>query len=100
MGEELKSAYELAIARLAKGNGNAGESAKLSESQKEGIAAVRREYRALKAELEFSQHREIEGLAGEGDAEKLEKARARYRRRLEEVEEEATAKIAKIRKGP
>lgn len=100
MGEELKSAYELAIARLAQRGGTAGESAELSRDQKERIAAVRLEYRARKAELEFSSRREAENLAEEGNAEKLDKAQARYQQHLHEVEEEEAAKIEAIRKSP
>lgn len=100
MGDDLKSAYELALQRLArqaKAQGEAGPSRPLAKGQKRAIAAIRQEYRAKLAEREIlyqSRRREAAG-----DAEALERLEEDYRRDRDHLESRREVRIRAVRKG-
>ncbi|HEU5181993.1 MAG TPA: hypothetical protein VFW45_14485 [Candidatus Polarisedimenticolia bacterium] len=95
MGDELKSAYELAMEKLVKKDkesGSSQSSAKLSAKQKEKIASIRSEVEAKLAEREILFKSEMKKARREGAAhdaiEAIEEAYRRDRERLLSRQEE------------
>lgn len=82
MGDELKSAYELAMEKLARKDKESPQKSqapeKLTARQKERIAGIRRETQAKLAEMEILH--KSERRAARGDAEKLDKIEEAYLR--------------------
>ena len=95
----LKSAYELAMERLAAKDREAGveESAPLDEEQKARIAQLRQEAKAKLAELEIL-HRKNLAATG-GDAAEAAKVEDHYAVDRARVESRRDAAIARVRKG-
>lgn len=91
----LKSAYELAMERLARGDKEAGvESRPLTDSQKAAIAEARNFCQAKLAEREVLHHSKMRTLADPAEREALD---VEYRRDRERLTSERDAKIEKIR---
>jgi hypothetical protein len=99
MGEELKSAYELAMERLQRKDTDSGKAAPavLSQGQKKEIAAIRREYDAKLAEREILYRAECESAAAE--PEKLEVIQDSYRRDREFLTSQMDARINQVKMG-
>lgn len=101
MGDELKSAYELAMEKLARkdkesGSGAAGM-AKLTARQKKRIAEIRSEVEAKLAEREILFKSEMRKARGEMAAtEAIEEAYRRDRERLLSRQEE---RIREVKEG-
>jgi len=97
MGDELKSAYELAMEKLArkdKESGSESGSTKLSAKQKEKIAAIRSEVEAKLAEREILFKDEMKKARREGAAiEAIEEAYRRDRERLLNRQEERIREV-------
>jgi hypothetical protein len=98
--EKLKSAYELALERLARQDATEGRESpqKLGARQKREIAAKRQEAEAKLAEIEILHAKEVDAVAG--DPEKLaelEERRRIDRRRVESALESAIERIKKKR---
>jgi Spy/CpxP family protein refolding chaperone len=84
----MKSAYELAMERLAKSDPSAGKS--LTPEQKERLAEIDRLYKGKLAEREIFLRQQLEKALQEGkpdEIEKLNKQIASERARLEEDRE-------------
>ncbi|MFQ5670597.1 MAG: hypothetical protein ACE5HD_08800 [Acidobacteriota bacterium] len=100
MGDRLKSAYELAVERLAKKDGARGSRRRplrLTPKQKQKIAAIRAEYRAKLAEREILHGSRREELAG--DPEALGRLEEGYRREREHLQAQCDLKIRQVKKG-
>lgn len=99
MGDELKSAYELAMERLNRKDSEKGEEAPvvLSAAQKKKIAAVRKEYEAKLAEREILHHSGQQAAAGDPDG--LARADDDYRRDREFLVSQREARLTAIREG-
>ncbi len=97
MGDELKSAYDLAMERLRRKDREAGKSGPkaLSEEQKERIAALRQEYAAKLAERELLLKAERQGALG--DAEKAAMVEDSFRRDVEFLTSQRDARIAEVK---
>lgn len=97
--DEPKSAFELAMEKLAKKDRQKGEKspATLTQKQKEEIAECRSRAKAQLAEMEilFRSTRE----AAAADPEALKKAEEEYARERRRVEERRDDKIARIKSG-
>jgi len=94
MGDELKSAYELAMERLRARDDRQAE-APLSPAQKERVAEVRAAFRARRAELEI-----LHGAAcakAAADPDKLEQLEEEFQRDRARLEQDETSEIEKIR---
>lgn len=95
MSDEYKSAFELAMERLRSKDSAAEQ--KLTDEQKQAIAAVRREYAARRAEHELTHKSAVQRAIERGDMERLQQLEEedyRERRRLDEREE---AEVRRIR---
>ena len=100
MGDDMKSAYELAMEKLARQSGSEGEQEApqaLTEEQKLAIADIRQEYRAKLAEREilFQSHRP--GVSA--DPEALERLEADYRRDRDHLETRREKRVQAVRDG-
>jgi hypothetical protein len=96
--EAPKSAFELAMERLRKKDGEAGvEERPLTSDQRSRIADVRRVYGARLAEREILHRSEC---AKARDHEALEKLEDDYQRDRERLVGERDRKIEEIRTGP
>ena len=91
----LKSAFELAMERLRKGDKDAGVEARpLSGAQKAAIAEARNFCQAKIAEREVLHHSKMQTVVDPTERETLE---LEYRRDRERLASERDAKIEKIR---
>ncbi|MFQ5718512.1 MAG: hypothetical protein ACE5IK_03095 [Acidobacteriota bacterium] len=98
MGDELKSAYELAMERLAgKGGGEEAAPRRLTAAQKKAIRDIRQEYRAKLAEREILFHSRRQEAAG--DLEAVGREEADYRRDREHLESSRETRIRAVREG-
>ena len=99
MGDELKSAYELAVEKLARrGDGEAaGAEVQLTDDQKRAIAEIRQEFQAKLAEREIIHHSQRQAAAGNLEA--LERLDLDYRRERERLESRREARIREVREG-
>ncbi len=99
MGDELKSAYELAMERLNRKDTEKGEGAPaaLSAAQKKEIAAVRKEYEAKLAEREILHHAAQQGAAGDPD--QLARVSDDYRRDRDFLISQREVRLTAIREG-
>ena len=92
----LKSSFELAMARLQKGDEDAGiERRPLTEAQKAAIAEARNFYQAKIAEQEVLHHSRLRTTVDPAERATLEE---QYRRDRERFSSEREAKIEKIRR--
>ena len=95
----LKSAYELALERLAKRDREAGveHAVPLTDAQKAEIARLRQESKAKQAELEILHGKNLEGTQGDpAKIAEVEEHLAIDRRRVDSSLESA---IARVRRG-
>ena len=97
MGDELKSAYELAMERLAAQDAEAGAPVVLTDDQKEAIARVRAELDAKLAELEIMRKPEIAAAEARGLAEEAASLQREYEEERASAEADAQSRIASIR---
>jgi hypothetical protein len=98
--ERLKSAYELALERLAKQDAKEGRERpqKLDAAQKRAIADKRQEAEAKLAEIDILHQKELHAAAGDPEkTAQLEERRKIDRRRVESALESAIAKIKQKR---
>ena len=97
MSDELKSAYELAMERLAKQDKDAGveERKPLTDEQKARIAALRQEAEAKRAEVQIL--RDERFAAAAGDPAKLEEEKQNYETDLRRIESWLEEKVAEVR---
>jgi hypothetical protein len=100
MSDQLKSAYELAMEKLARKERESARDpaspGKLSDAQKEQIARIRRETEAKLAELEIlfkSERREARG-----DPERIEKIEGSYRRDRERILSRQEERLSEVRR--
>ena len=95
----LKSAYELAMARLQADDRKQGvvERKPLTRSQKKRIAELRQEARAKLAELEILRDERLAGAAG--DPEKLKEEEEHYKTDRRRVESRLNSAIAEAKDG-
>lgn len=94
MGDRLKSAYELALEKLARKGGRSSAPRKLTAGQKQKIAEIRREFQAKLAEREILFLSERRATGGDPDQdEKIEGAYRRDRDRLLSRQEERIREI-------
>jgi hypothetical protein len=99
MGDEPKSAWELALEKLKQQDRERGESgpAALSADQKKAIADIRARFQAKVAEIEIL-HRSNQMKAA-GDAEALAKVEEEYQHDRRRLEEQRDVAIEKARAG-
>ena len=88
----LKSAYELAMERLAR---KAGPEPKLTDEQKKALAEIDRTTRAKIAELEIMLADRIAKV--QDNPEQLEKTQTEHRAAIEKIKSRAEAEKEKIR---
>ena len=94
----LKSAYELAMERLAAEDRKAGveQSRSLTDKEKETIAELRQRATAKLAELEILHRKELTAAA---DPEKLTQLEERYETDRRRVESGVESAVARVRRG-
>ena len=93
--KELKSAFEIAMARLRKSDEEAGvERRTLTDAQKAAIAEIRNFYQAKLAELELLHQSRLRATV---DAAERATREQEYRRDRERLSTERDAKIEKAR---
>ncbi len=97
MTEKLKSAYELAMERLKAKEGGASSSPELTDEQRERIAAIRREFKAKRDELEFLQKGAVEQALAGGKPEKVVELEEGHRRDRERLDREEDERIRRVR---
>ena len=95
-GGRMKSAYELALERLASQGIEPPREEALSPELREQVAAARKKTEAKLAELEIL-HRDA--LRKTPDALAREKAEEEYLRERRRLEEEGERQVAKLRRG-
>jgi hypothetical protein len=94
MGDKLKSAYELALEKLARKERGSTPSKSLTAGQKKRIAAIRQECQAKRAEREILFQSERRSARGDIDQiSKIEEAYRRDRERLLAREEERIREV-------
>jgi hypothetical protein len=94
----MKTAYELAMEKLRQKDAERGESAtRLTESQKQEIAEIRKVCGARRAEREILHKSELRKARARGDAEALARMEEDYRRELQKMDEDLEAKVAAVR---
>jgi hypothetical protein len=93
----LKSSFELAMARLQKGDEDAGiERRPVTEAQKAAIGETRNFYEAKIAEQEVLHHARLRKTLDPAERATIEE---QYRRDRERLSSEREAKVEKIRRG-
>ena len=95
-GEKLKSAYELAMARM-KGEGE--DAAPLSDEQKKALAEVDERARAGIAETEIMMNQRIAEARAAGDTAKTAQLELAKSETLREIREKGEADKERIRSG-
>lgn len=96
-GKPLKSAFELAIERLAAKGGAGAAERVLTEAQKTEIAAVRAEYKARRAEVEMLRRTALDQARAADDPEKYKRLEADYQEDLARLTAEEEGKVLKIK---
>ncbi len=99
MGDELKSAYELAMERLQARDPENADSAPLSAEQKRQIAEVRQRYRTRLAELDVMRKAGESKVSERGDAEKLGKLEEEYEVEKKALEQAMENEVQAIKNG-
>ena len=97
MGDELKSAWELAMERL--GMSEQPDAEKLTPEQKAEIAAVRGKYKARIAEAEIATDGRIRKAVADGDYESIEKFRQQLVDDRNRFNREMEAEVSKVRES-
>lgn len=90
--DSLKSAYELACARLAK---QSGQSRPLTEEQKRAIAEVERKAKAKTAELEIMLKSRL--MQAGDDGEKIDKIKSEYQAEIAKIRGKAEEEKERVR---
>ncbi|MBN1674109.1 MAG: hypothetical protein JXR37_23880 [Kiritimatiellae bacterium] len=90
----MKSAYELAMERLAQKDGALKP---LSGQQKAALAEVDRKAKAKTAEVEIMQRQNLAEAHAGGDAEKIKAAEEQYTAELNKIRANAEAEKERIR---
>jgi hypothetical protein len=93
----MKSAYELALARM--GLQNDGKPRGLTDAQRAELSDLDRRYAAKLAERDIFLRAEIEQARDAGDAERMERANEQLRRERAELEEERELAKERVRQG-
>jgi hypothetical protein len=101
MGDELKSAYELALEKLKlkeqQSSGESGAPQKLTTRQKERIAEIRNEIKAKLAEREILF--KSEQRTARGNPEQLAKIQDAYRRDREHLLSRERERVEEVKSG-
>jgi hypothetical protein len=92
----MKSAYELAMERLAKSDPSA--SAPLTPEQKARLAEIDRVYKGKLAEREIFLKQQLEGALADQKAEEAEKIKQQLTNERARIEEEREAEKDRVRK--
>jgi hypothetical protein len=95
MGDKLKSAYELALEKLARKEKEPAASKSLTFEQKRRIAAIRQECQAKRAEREILF--QSERRAARGDADQIARIEEAYRRDRERMVAREEERIREVR---
>ncbi|MDH3284291.1 MAG: hypothetical protein OEQ13_06085 [Acidobacteriota bacterium] len=98
MGDELKSAYELAMEKLRASGDD--ELVPLTDDQKARIAKVRSEARAKLAELEIMRRSEMEALLAKQDLEAVARLEAEHDSARRRIDEDERSRVDAIRDEP
>ena len=91
-----KSAVELAMARFASTESEAGDATTLTDEQKAAIAKVRRDYEASVAEADILFHAKLVATV---DSEARQQLEANHRRDLGQFASSCERKVDAIRQG-
>lgn len=97
MGDELKSAYELAMARLRARDRD--ERTPLTEEQRRRIAEIRAEFQARRAEASIMADARKAAALAAGDDVRLEQVENEYRREVARLGAEEEARVEALRRG-
>jgi hypothetical protein len=97
MGDELKSAYELAMERLR--SRDRDERVPLSEEQRHRIVEVRAEFQARRAEASIMADARKSAAIAAGDDVRLEQVENDYRREVARLNAEEESRIETLRRG-
>jgi hypothetical protein len=93
----MKSAYELAMERLAKSDPSAGKA--LSPEQKQRLAEIDRVYKGKQAEREIFLQQQLQHAYAAQKADEIEKIKQQMASEKVRLEEERDAEKDKVRKG-
>jgi len=93
----MKSAYELAMERLAKSDPNAGQP--LTATQKERLAEIDRVYKGKLAEREIFLQKQLDEALAAQKFEEITKIKQQLASEKARFEEEREAKRTAVRKG-
>jgi hypothetical protein len=93
----MKSAYELAMERLAKSDPSAGKA--LSPEQKQRLAEIDRVYKGKQAEREIFLQQQLQQAYAAQKADEIEKIKQQMASEKARLEEERDAEKDKVRKG-
>jgi hypothetical protein len=92
----LKSAYELAMARLDQ---KQGKTASLSDGQKKALGEIDRQVRARIAEIEILMGQRIAEARAKGEAEELQKLEQQKQSDIARARDRAEADRERVRQG-
>ncbi|MBI4447009.1 MAG: hypothetical protein HY645_14030 [Acidobacteria bacterium] len=98
MSDELKSAWELALEKLK--NGESETPAKLTQEQKQEIAAIRNRFKAKIAEAEIATETKIRRAAERGAFEEFELLKSQLIEERNRLNRDMEREIARIRNLP
>lgn len=93
----MKSAYELAMERLAKADPSANKP--LSAAQKARLADIDRVYQGKQAEREIFLKKQLNDALAKGDADEADKIRQQLASEKARIEEERDAEKDRVRQG-
>jgi hypothetical protein len=93
----MKSAYELAMERLAKADPSANKP--LSAAQKSRLADIDRVYQGKQAEREIFLKKQLNDALAKGDADEADKIRQQLASEKARIEEERDAEKDRVRAG-
>jgi hypothetical protein len=93
----MKSAYQLAMERLAKSDPEAGRP--LSAEQKSRLAEIDRIYTGKSAEREIFLRQQLDKVLAEGNGDEVEKIRRQMASEKARLEEEREAEKEKVRRA-
>jgi hypothetical protein len=93
----MKSAYELAMERLAKSDPSAGKA--LNAEQKQRLAGIDRVYKGKLAEREIFLQQQLQQAYAAQKADEIEKIKQQMSSEKARLEEEREAEKDKVRKG-
>jgi hypothetical protein len=97
MGDELKSAYELAMQRLR--SREREERVPLTEEQRHRIVEVRAEFQARRAEASIMADARKAAALAAGDDVRLEQVENEYRREVARLNAEEASRVEALRRG-